>query len=224
MEISFQSDIEQVAQRFSADLRKEIDKAVPTALNRVATTVRKVAAQQINKVTGLKVTSIRKRLRLRKATRARPIAEITALPYAPNLRSFNARQVKKGVSANAWRKRKIYRGAFIGNQDRTVFIRVGYTPPAKRGRGRRGTSANRTIGLHQRRAHQRTRAGKSFGVQAHSVGSGSLKPKARLKALFGPSVPKTFMQETVNRFIIETARSRWKTEFENQVRFRMSKI
>lgn len=215
MEISFQSDIEQVAQRFATDLRKEIDRAVPPALNRVATTTRKAAAQQINKITGMKISSIRKKLALRRATRAVPIAMITAQRYAPNLRSFGAREVKKGVSANAWRKRKIYRGAFIGNQDRTVFTRVDYRPP---------TRNRRSIGRHDRRAHQRTRAGKAFGVRAHSVGSGSLKPRARIKALYGPSVRKTFMQDVVNRFIVETAKTRWPIEFERQVQFRMSKI
>jgi hypothetical protein len=215
MEISFQSNIDAVAKQFGRDLRKEIDRAVPPAINRVATTARKFAAQQINKVTGMKISSIRKKLALRRATRAVPTAVITAQRYAPNLRSFGAREVKRGVSANAWRKRKIYIGAFIGNQDRTVFTRVDY---------RTATRNRRTIGRHERRAHTRTRNGRAFSVQAHSVGSGGLKPRARIRALYGPSVRKTFMQEAVNRSIVETVKTRWAIEFERQVQFRMSKI
>jgi hypothetical protein len=215
MQIDVRTNIEEVVRKFGWQLKDEINKAVPTSLNRVATSARVTAVSEVNKITGLKRSAIRKRMPITRATRAFPQAKITALRYAPNLRNFDAYEVKEGVSAKAWNVRKIYRGAFIGNKDRTVFTRVDYRP---------ATGQRRRIGQHTRKAHNRTRRGKTFGVTQHIVGSGARKPRSDIKPLYGPSVPRTFIQENVNRSIRKTIDERWPIEFERQVAFRLSKI
>jgi hypothetical protein len=215
MQIDVRVNIEEAVRRIGWQLKDEINKAVPTTLNRVATSARVTAVGEINKITGLKRTAIRKRLPISRATRAVPEAKITALPYAPNLRNFDAYEVKEGVSAKAWNVRKVYRGAFIGNKDRTVFTRVDYRPPS---------GQKRRLGQHTRKAHNRTRNGKTFNVAQHTVGSGARKPRSDIRPLFGPSVPRTFIQDTVNRSIRKTIDQKWPIEFERQIAFRLSKI
>jgi hypothetical protein len=215
MQIDVRVNIDDAIRRIGWQLKDEIQKAVPTTLNRVATSARVTAIDKINKITGLKRTSIRQRLPITRATRALPEAKITALPYAPNLRNFDAYEVEEGVSAEAWNVRKIYLGAFIGNKDRTVFTRVDYRPP---------TNAKRRIGQHTRKAHNRTRNGTTFSVSQHTVGAGAKKPRSDIRPLFGPSVPRTFIQEAVNRSIKKTIDEKWPVEFERQIAFRLSKI
>jgi len=221
MQYDVRVDIKEVEKRLGFQFKQEIAAAVPSALNRVAVSARLTAVNDINGVTGLKKSSIRERLPIYRATRAQPEAKIVAKKYAPNLINFSAREVKSGVSANAWRNRKIYKGAFIGNQGRTVFSRTDYRP---------ATGQRRTLRQHTRRAHQRngyTRgnvAVPSHAVRTHSVGNGAKKPRAKIKALYGPSVPKTFVQDAVQRSISATIKTRWPIEFERQVAFRMSKL
>jgi hypothetical protein len=105
---------------------KEIDAAASRALNRAASSVRSVAVKELAKATGIRPqAAIREKLRMRKATPRYLIAEVGAVAYTPNLARFSARQTKRGISANAWAKRKIYRGTFLGNQGRTAFKRTG---------------------------------------------------------------------------------------------------
>ena len=215
MQIDVRVNIEEVTRRIGWQFKDEIAKAVPSSLNRVATSARVTAIDEINKITGLKRSSIRQRLPITRATRALPEAKITAKPYAPNLRNFQAYEVKEGVSAKAWNVRKVYKGAFIGNKDRTVFTRVDYRPR---------TGQKRRLGQHTRKAHNRTRGGTTFPVAQHSVGSGARKPRSDIKPLYGPSVPRTFIQETVNSSIRKTIDEKWPIEFERQVAFRLSKI
>lgn len=221
MQYDFRFDIKEVERALGSRFKAEIAQAVPTTLNRLAVSARVTAIDEINKVTGLKKSSIRERLPITKASRALPEAKIVAKPYAPNLINFSAREVKAGVSANAWRTRKIYKGAFIGNKGRTVFTRTDYRPP---------TGAKRTLSQHTRKAHTRagyTRNGvavKSYAVQQHSVGKAAKKSKQRIKALFGPSVPRTFIQKTVQAAIKTTIETKWPVEFERQVAFRLAKL
>ena len=175
IEVDVRLNIAEVKRMLGSQLKAEIDKAVPTTLNRVASSTRTVAVREINKITGLKGASIRERLAIQRATRALPEARIIAKKYAPNLINFQARQTKRGVSANAWRKRKVYTGAFIANQGRTVFTRVGAA-------------------------------------------------RLPIKALKGPSVPRTFMQDAVDSAMRKTINERWPVEFERQVAFRIGRL
>ena len=175
MQYDVRLDIAEVKRMLGRELKEEIDKAVPGALNRTATSARVTAIGQINNITGLKKSSIRERLPIYKASRANPEARIVAKPFAPNLINFSARQTKRGVSANAWRKRKVYKNSFIGNQGRTVFARVG-------------------------------------------------KARLPIKALKGPSVPRTFIKQEVESAIRATIQTKFPEEFERQVAYRISRL
>ena len=114
------------ARRQFAGKEKQINLAAARAINRALTTVRSVATKEIVKRTGIKPQrAVRDRLHIRKATPNRLIGEVGAERYTPNLARFGARQTKRGVSATAWSKRKVYPRTFIGNQGRTVFKRLG---------------------------------------------------------------------------------------------------
>ena len=81
--------------------RKVIPQAASSALNRVATSARRVAIDTIRKETNIKAAAVRKYVTTKKASKSMLTAEIRASKYAPNLINFGARQTKKGVSANA---------------------------------------------------------------------------------------------------------------------------
>ena len=192
-----------------------IPAATVSALNRVATTARSVAVREIRGQTAIKASDVRKYVTVRKASRADMTAEIKARAYAPNLMRYGAREVKQGVSANAWGKRKIYRNAFIGNRGRTVFARVDSD---------RKSGLRKRVGAHNRKAHTRTRGGTTFSVRAHPVGSGAKAVKQRIKALVGPSVRREFMREKCNTALMQTIKERWSIEFERQLQFRIDRI
>lgn len=121
---SVQGDVNQILSHLKG-LEDVGKRAAATAINRIAVSAQSVALKAISQETGLTQRSVREKMKLRRAMPDRLLAEIVAESFAPNLIRFGARQVKAGVSANAWRKRKTYKGAFIGNQGRTVFTRMG---------------------------------------------------------------------------------------------------
>ena len=124
MQIDVQVDIRKATQGLLL-MQKDINTAAVAALNKVGITARATAARQISRVSGLPVNQVRQHVPLVRANKWRLQAEISGKPYSPNLIRYSARQTKQGVSANAWRKRKVYRGTFIANKGRTVFKRVG---------------------------------------------------------------------------------------------------
>jgi hypothetical protein len=124
MQVSVKVDVDRALKALDA-IPRNVDRAAATALNRVGTTAHAVAAREISQVTGLKVSEVKRYVPLAKADRNTLTATLSAKPWAPNLIHFSARQTRRGVSANAWRKRKVYKGTFIANKGRTVFKRVG---------------------------------------------------------------------------------------------------
>lgn len=125
MQIKVNVDVEGALKGLDDLEREYAPRATVAALNKVGVTARTEAARQISAETGLPVSQVKKYVPLVKANKWTLSAVISALPWAPNLARFSARQTKQGVSANAWRQRKIYRGTFLGNQGRTAFKRVG---------------------------------------------------------------------------------------------------
>lgn len=123
-QIDVRADIAKALRDVDA-LQRNVTRAASAALNRVGTTARAVAAREISAETGLKVSEVKDRLPTVRANRDSLEVIITAKPWAPNLIRFAARQTKRGVSANAWRSRKVYRSTFIANKGRTVFKRTG---------------------------------------------------------------------------------------------------
>ena len=105
--------------------RQVLPKAMASALNRTATQVQSASIKAISRETGLKQKDVRGEMRRSRAMPKRLAVTITARGRALNLIRFAARKVKKGVSAAPWRKRRVFKGAFIANQGRTVLKRVG---------------------------------------------------------------------------------------------------
>lgn len=105
--------------------RQAIPRATTAAINKTATNAKATAAKTLSKEMGLTQKVVRKYVDIRKAYRGTEFAVLTFRRAKSNLIRFGARQTKRGVSAKAWGKRKIYKHTFIGNQGRTVFKRVG---------------------------------------------------------------------------------------------------
>ena len=123
--IQVKVDITGALKFLKVHLPRDVDSAAARALTRTAASARKSAVATIKEQTSLPPKFIRDRLKIRGATGNNLTATITAMPGAPNLARYTARQTKQGVTAKAWKQRKLYRGAFIGNKGRTVFTRVG---------------------------------------------------------------------------------------------------
>jgi len=168
MQISVEADIKAATQGLLL-LERDINTAAVAALNKVAVTARAQAARSISQQSGLPVNQVRERVPLARANRYTLEAAISARKYAPNLIRYSARQTKPGVSANAWRQRKVYRGTFIANKGRTVFARVG-------------------------------------------------PERLPIKAVYGPSVPRTFIKDETLRAISTTVATRFPLELERALR------
>jgi hypothetical protein len=125
MRIDLTVDIEP-ALRYLKDIEKNVvPRAAAATINKVAVSARAEAVRQIARETGIPQAEVRKRIDIvGRASKYKLEAVITARPWSPNLIRFKAREVRQGVAASAWRKRKVYKGAFIGNKGRTVFART----------------------------------------------------------------------------------------------------
>jgi hypothetical protein len=122
--INVSHDLARLTRDLTRFQRQVIPNATQMALNKVAASVRAEAVRELAKVTGLRQKDTRAATTLRKAHKGKPFAEIVARGRPLNLIRFDARQLKKGVSARPWGKRWLFKPrVFIANQGRTVFIR-----------------------------------------------------------------------------------------------------
>lgn len=125
IKLSVQGDIASARRQF-AHKRRQVDLAASRAINRALDSARSAATKVLSKRTGIKPQrAIRDRLKVHPSSPDYLIGSIGVEAHTPNLIRFNARQTKRGVSASAWGKRKVYPRTFIGNQGRTVFKRTG---------------------------------------------------------------------------------------------------
>ncbi len=96
---------------------KAVNQAAARALNRTIKQVKTSAVRElkdeIGKATGLTSAGLKKSIKEHKANRRRLTARLVPSGRAIPLIRFGARQVKQGVTAAAWGKRKAYKGAFI---------------------------------------------------------------------------------------------------------------
>ena len=98
------------------------------AINQTAKQVQGFSASLLAKELGLKVGDVRKRVAVHKASKGRLLAVISPSMRALPLYGFKARQIKRGVSATAWGRRKLYQGTFIATMPTGhigVFKRIG---------------------------------------------------------------------------------------------------
>lgn len=101
-------------------------KAFTRAINSTARTVRARTIKSVAKHMGVNASGARRRMKLRRARVSKnPVAKINVSGKALNLASFKARQVKRGVSAAPWNRRRIFPHAFITkiNGKRLVMVR-----------------------------------------------------------------------------------------------------
>lgn len=136
MQMSINTTFPQVMSQLSGLKGQLADKVLARAVNRTIDLAKTAMNREIRSTFNVKAAYVRDRLYVRKAThkagRVAIEAELTASGRyrgrrSANVIAFGARQVGKGVSVLIKRgsKRKVIRGAFIGNKGRTVFHRVG---------------------------------------------------------------------------------------------------
>lgn len=147
-----------------------VEKAAVRSLNRTNDQVATIARRMIAKDMGIPVKAVRAGMFKIKAMRHKLVAGTVARGRPLNLIRFKARQTRRGVSATAWGKRKVYKGAFIANQGRTVFKRTS-------------------------------------------------KARTPIKAMWGPSIPKTMLQDYVIKAMNQTANRQWRKNFARDLQF-----
>lgn len=135
--LSISTNFPNVIRRLDS-LQKEVgEKALVSALNKTAAKGKTQSNKEIRKEFALTKAKVDEKLFVYKATRAGRNEFVAVIesrgPFgrrAINLINFSARQVRTpdgGVSVKIKKAggRKLVKGAFIGNQGRTVFIREG---------------------------------------------------------------------------------------------------
>jgi minor tail protein Z (GPZ) len=118
--------------------------ALARAVNRVSNTIKSRSAKDISEATGLKQSSVRRRIKfVRRATKSDPSAvlEMSGKPF--NLVEFvsgskEPRRPRGGVTANAWGRRRKYPGVFLARMPNGQVIAV---QRSRAGRGRRNRIA-----------------------------------------------------------------------------------
>ncbi len=147
-----------------------VEKAATRSLNRTNNQVATIAGRLIAKKMGISSKVVRAGLFKIKASKRNLSAVTTASGRPLNLIRFKSRQTKRGVSASAWGKRKVYKGAFIGNQGRTVFKRTG-------------------------------------------------QQRLPIKPVWGPSIPKTMVQDIIVNAMSDHAHNQWQKNFARDMQF-----
>ena len=115
MEVKVNSNFKKALRDIGNVPRKYVQKAMVTALNKVGAEVFTQAKRELRDATGLKAGVVAKGLKKNKARRGDEEYSIWIKSRYKNVIEFGAKQTKKGVTANVWGKRRIYRGAFIGS-------------------------------------------------------------------------------------------------------------
>ena len=114
MEVKVKSNMKEALRNLGTVHKKYVQKALVTSLNKVGAEVVTQAKRELKDATGLKAGVVVKKIQKDKARRNDNTYSIFIKSRYLNVIEFRARQTKRGVSANVWGKRKIYRGAFIG--------------------------------------------------------------------------------------------------------------
>jgi len=115
MEVKVNSNFKKALRDIGNVPRKYVQKAMVIALNKVGAEVVTQAKRELKDATGLKAGVVAKKIKKDKARRGDEEYTIRIKLRYLNLIEFGARQTKKGVSAKAWGKRKLYKHAFMGS-------------------------------------------------------------------------------------------------------------
>lgn len=138
MEIDLSIDVKGAAASLKNYQRRRLPNVVRMTLNKtirgVLTDTKKVMARRI----GMTQREIAARTDLIFAAPGKLSAtlKIHGERRVPNLSNFKAKQLKRGVSAKVWEKRKVYKGTFlVKNGKGTVFKRVSGAEKVKPSKG-----------------------------------------------------------------------------------------
>ena len=115
MEVKVKSNMKEALRNLGNVQKKYVQKALVTALNKVGAEVVTQAKKELAGATGLKQKVVAKKIKKEKPKKGEETYSIHIKSRYLNAIEFGAKKTKKGVSANIWGKRKIYRGAFIGS-------------------------------------------------------------------------------------------------------------
>lgn len=173
LDLDVTADVREVERMFRR-MPKVVDRASVRSLNRTNDQVGTIARRLIAKEMGLPVKAVRAGMFKIRASRKKLSASTVAKGRPLNLIRFNARQTKRGVSANAWGKRKIYKGLFIANQGRTVFKRTS-------------------------------------------------KQRLPIRSRWGPSIPKTMLENAIVKAMAQTAATQWQKNFARDLQFYLNR-
>lgn len=182
-------------------------RAASKTLNSVATTVRAEQARAIKDAMGVsKVSAVKKRITIR---RAKPNQLFVRLEYRGkplNLIEFKGRQLKAGVKAQPWGKKRLYRGAFIANihGNDLVFIR------RKKAGGRLGTGET----------PESRRAAAAAAASGRSTKQGRLP----IRAMWGPGIADTAARDDIQRVRERTVARVLTDRLRSNLDFEVSKL
>ena len=134
MKLSITTNFPDVQRQIDA-LKEGIAKqATASAVNKVVAQAKTAMSREIRAEYNISAGKVNESLRITRATAKGGLLNIEATLDSPrkrgrslNLINFSARQTAKGVTFKIKRNgpRKLIPGAFLGNDGRTVFIRVG---------------------------------------------------------------------------------------------------
>lgn len=125
LNIQIEEDIKAVDRHLFKTETVTIKKAATAAINKTLNNVKTTANREIRDLAwkGVKAGEINQHFKIKKSTWSDMSARITAVPYAPNLKRYKAKMTKSGLKASPRGTAKLYKGAFLGNDGRTVFTR-----------------------------------------------------------------------------------------------------
>ena len=181
-------DVKEVKRYLNRVQHGAVDKAAARSINRTASKVQTISRREVAKQIGLAQKKFKKNLAISvKANKNRLFAKVAAKGKEFNLiewvtpakKKVGAFRKKHGVIAKPYRKKKEYKGAFIG----------------------RGKSSGKLLVF--KRLNQK---------------------RSSIKAMYGPSVPKTFIQKEIVKQMNKVAEKTWKKEFDQNLKYYLGKI
>lgn len=183
LNVDVRLDIQQARAAFKG-LEKKVNAAAAVALQRVGTTARKEADQEIRKRLTLRSATVKEALAIRRLPK-RLIVEITASGKPIALKEYRARKTKKGATFQVAKRnpRRVYLrqnrpGFIVDRLGGHVYVRTGPNPPGPE--------------------------------------------TAKIKKVYGPSIPQYFVTRFVRERMMASINERWPIEFSRQLKYRMS--
>lgn len=154
-------------------------RVVVRSLNKIAAQAKVAAAREIKEAGyNLKAGVIKKDISVIKAKPGSLVAVVRARGRPIGLIHWSARQNRRGVSVRVLGKRKLIKGAFIA------------TMPT----GHTGVFRNLRSEKHKKLSYMRVEF-----VNGRPRSKGLQRSQGKIKELFGPSIPKAFANEVVQR-------------------------